>query len=88
MRMTQESLGSFSMASSSQAIQTGRAFLFKVYSLFKKKKKFCLFSLFLAVVGLHSFVQASSSCSELGFLFVAMHRLLIVVGFSSVEHRL
>ena len=39
MRMTQESLGSFSMASSSQAIQTGRAFLFKVYSLFKKKKK-------------------------------------------------
>ena len=40
MRMTQESLGSFSMASPSQLIQIGRAFLFKVYSVLKKKKDF------------------------------------------------
>ena len=35
MGMTQESLGSFSMALSSQVIQIGRAFLFKMYSLKK-----------------------------------------------------
>lgn len=46
MRMTQESLGSFSMASPSQLIQIGRAFLLKVYSVLKKKDFVYLVSIF------------------------------------------
>ena len=43
----------------------------------------CLFSFFLsfflAVLGLRCCTQAFSSCGEQGLLFVAVHRLLIVV---------
>ena len=37
--------------------------------------------LFLAALGLCCCVQAFSSCSERGLLFVAVHRLLFVVAF-------
>ena len=53
---------------------------------------FFLFSfflyIFLAVLGLHCCMQAFSSCSEQGLLFVAVHRLLTVVASLVVEHRL
>ena len=42
--------------------------------------KFYLFIyLFLAVLGLRCCKRAFSSCSEQGLLFIAVHRLLIVV---------
>ena len=44
--------------------------------------------LFLAVLGLRCYVQAFSSCSEWGLLFVAVHRLLIAVVSFVAEHRL
>ena len=44
--------------------------------------------LFLAALGLHCCTQAFSSCGELGLLFIALHRLLIVVASLVVEHRL
>ena len=47
---------------------------------------FFLISLFLAALGLHCYVQAFSSCSERGLLFVAMRGLLIAVA-SLVEER-
>ena len=37
--------------------------------------------LFLAALGIRCCVRAFSSCGEQGLLFVAMHRLLIVVAF-------
>ena len=39
--------------------------------------RFCFF--FLAVLGLHCCMQAFSSCSERGLLFVAVHGLLTAV---------
>ena len=44
--------------------------------------------LFLAVLGLHCCAGAFSSCGEWGLLFVAVHRLLIVVASLVAEHRL
>ena len=43
---------------------------------------------FLAVLGLHGCVQAFSSCSERGLLFVAVCGLLIAVASLVVEHGL
>ena len=40
---------------------------------------FKLINLFLAVLGLHCFEQALSSCGEWGLLFAVVHRFLIVV---------
>ena len=44
--------------------------------------------LFLAALGLHCCARAFSSCSELGLLFVLVHRLLIAVASLAAEHRL
>ena len=44
--------------------------------------------LFLAVLGLHCCMRASSSCGEWGLLFVVVHRLLIVVASLVAEHGL
>ena len=44
--------------------------------------------LFSAALGLRSCELAFSSCGEWGLLFVAVHRLLIVVASLDVEHRL
>ena len=44
--------------------------------------------LFLAALGLHCCVQAFSSCSERGLLFVAVPGLLIAVASLVAEHRL
>ena len=44
--------------------------------------------LFLAVLGLHCCVRASSSCGEWGLLFVAVHGLLIAVVSLVAEHGL
>ena len=44
--------------------------------------------LFLAVLGLRCCAQAFSSCGEQGLLFIAVHRLLIVVASLIVEHGL
>ena len=42
----------------------------------------------MAALGLRCLVQAFSSCSEWGLLFVAVCRLLIVVASLVVEHGL
>ena len=42
----------------------------------------------MAVLGLRCCVWAFSSCGEWGLLFVAVHRLLIVVASLVVEHGL
>ena len=42
--------------------------------------------LFLAALGLRCCVQAFSSCSEQGLLFVAVHGLLIAVASLVAEH--
>ena len=47
-----------------------------------------LFIYFLAALGLHWFSRAFSSCGERGLLFLAVHRLLIVVASLVVEHGL
>ena len=44
--------------------------------------------LFLALLGLHFFAQAFSSCGEPGLFFVVVCRLLIVVASLVLEHRL
>ena len=44
--------------------------------------------LFLAVLGLHSCVQAFFSCGERGLPFVAVHRLLIEVASLVEDHGL
>ena len=49
---------------------------------------FLKFILFLAELGLCCCVQAFSNCSKRGLLFVAVHRLLIVVASLVVEHGL
>ena len=54
----------------------------------KKKKKKISFFLFLAVLGLRCWSQATSSCEELGQLFLAVLRLLIVVASVVAEHGL
>ena len=43
---------------------------------------------FLAMLGLRGYVQAFSSCSEWGLLFVAVHGLPIVMGSLVAEHGL
>ena len=53
---------------------------------FLKKKLF--FNLFLAALGLGCCMQAFSSCSERGLLFVAVCGLLIVVASLVAEHGL
>ena len=42
----------------------------------------------MAVLALHCCAQAFSSCGERGLLFVAAHRLLIVVASLVAEHGL
>ena len=49
---------------------------------------FFLIYLFLAVLGLHCYVWAFSSCGEQGLLFVAMRGLLIAVASLVAEHGL
>ena len=49
---------------------------------------FFSFNLFLAVLGLRSRMQAFSSCSERGLLFVAVRGLLIAVASLVAEHGL
>ena len=49
---------------------------------------FFLIYLFLAALGLCCWAQAFSSCRERGLLFIAVHRLLIVVVSLVVEHGL
>ena len=49
---------------------------------------FFFFFFFWAALGLRCCMQAFSSCSEQGLLFVAVHRLLIVVVSLVVEHGL
>ena len=49
---------------------------------------FFFFNLFLAALGLHCYVQAFSSCSERGLLFIAVCGLLIAVACLIAEHRL
>ena len=44
--------------------------------------------LFLAMLGLHCYAQAFSSCGERGLLFVVVRGLLIVVASLVVEHGL
>ena len=44
--------------------------------------------LFLAALGLHCCVRAYSTCGERELLFVAVHRLLIVVASLVAEHGL
>ena len=51
---------------------------FKVYFIY----------LFLAALGLCSYAWAFSNCGEQGLLFVAVHRLLIVVASLAEEHGL
>ena len=46
------------------------------------------FFFFLAALGLCCCVQAFSSCSEPGLLFVAVHGFLIAVASLVAEHRL
>ena len=47
-----------------------------------------VFVFFLAVLSLGSCRRAFTSCVELGLLFIAVHRLLIVVVSLVAEHRL
>ena len=47
-----------------------------------------LFIYLLAALGLRCCVQAFSSCSERGLLFVAVHGLLIALASLVAEHRL
>ena len=42
----------------------------------------------MAVLGLHCYTQAFSSCVEQGLLFVAVHRLLIVLASLVAERGL
>ena len=49
---------------------------------------FYLFIYLLAVLGLRCCVQAFSSCSEWGLLFLAMRELLIAVASLVAEHGL
>ena len=56
--------------------------------LFFLKFIYLLTYLFLAALGLRCCVQASSSCSEQGLLFIAVRRLLIVVASFVAEHGL
>ena len=51
-----------------------RSFLFFIAFFYKN-----LFTLFLALLGLRRCVQAFSSCSERGLLFIAVRGLLIAV---------
>ena len=49
---------------------------------------FILIYLFLAVLGLHCWARALSSCGERGPLSAAVHRPLIAVASPAAEHRL
>ena len=49
---------------------------------------FNLFFYFILFLGLRCGVQAFSSCSKLGLLFIVVRRLLIEVVSLVVEHRL
>ena len=53
-------------------------FFFKLINLF----------LFLAALGLHCYVQAFSSCSKWGLLFIVVRGLLIVLVSLVAEHGL
>ena len=62
-----------------------------VHSVEKRKPAFLSFFkfyLFLVMLGLHCCARASSSCSERGLPFVAMHGLLIAMDSLVVKHRL
>ena len=51
-------------------------------------KNYLFIYLFLAALGLRCWAQAFSSCCEPGLLFIAVHRLLIVVASLVAEHGL
>ena len=53
----------------------------------KKKKKNLFIFKYFAVLDLHCFAWAFFSYSERGLLFIAMHRSIIVVASSIVEHK-
>ena len=57
-------------------------------SYFKKKKIELFIYLFGGFLGLCCCVQAFSSCSEQGIVFVVVSRLLIAVSSLAVEHGL
>ena len=58
------------------------------FKTFFKKFIYFLFYLFLVVLGLYCCAWAFSSCGEQGLLFIAVHRLLIVVASPVAEHGL
>ena len=55
---------------------------------FRVLNKILFIYLFLAVLGLHCFERAFSSCGEPQLLFIAVHGLLIVVASLIAAHRL
>ena len=62
--------------------------IYFTYSKFTYPFFFKLIYLFSAALGLHRCVQAFSSCSELGLLFIVVHGLLIAVTSLVMELRL
>ena len=78
---------SFSRVSSQPRDQTRVSHIVvRCFTVWATRRFIYLFS-FLAMLGLHCWTQAFSSCSEQGLLFVAMCRFLNVVA-SLVEHEL
>ena len=71
----------WTMANRSKSID-----LLKGLSLFFKLISFIY--LFLAALGLRCCARAFSNCGEQGLLFVAVHRLLIVVASLVAQHGL
>ena len=66
----------------------GERFCTNYYYLFLNLFIFKIIYLFLAALGLCCCVPASSSCSEQGLLFIAVHGLLAAVASLVAEHRL
>ena len=56
--------------------------------IFLNQFSYLVIYLFLAALGLRCWMQAFSSCSEWGLLFVAVRELLIVVASLVSEHGL
>ena len=63
-----------------------KSLFFKCFSLFHITFIY-LFTLFLTTLDLRCFVQAFSSCGELGLLFVVILSFLIVLDSLVAEHR-
>ena len=71
-------------------IQGQNSYTIKSFFFFNKEvlKNFFINLFILAALGLHCCVQAFSSCSERGLLFVVVCRLLIAVASLVAEHGL